>query len=115
MTPMGWGDFLIVFICCAGTILVCRVVPLFLVKGKTLPEDVERALGFIPPAAFAALVANDLLTPGMFDAGIWPAAAPLLSALVVVVVAWRTKSLLWCAVVGCGIYALFTVLPVPLL
>ena len=69
MEPMGWGDFLVVFACCAVTMLVCRTVPLFALKGKQLPEGVEQALGFIPPAAFAALVANDLLTPGMFDAG----------------------------------------------
>ena len=80
MEPMGWGDFLVVFACCAVTMLVCRTVPLFALKGKQLPEGVEQALGFIPPAAFAALVANDLLTPGLFDAGLWPAAAPPLAA-----------------------------------
>ena len=68
MEPMGWGDYFIVLGCCAITMLVCRVVPLFVLKGKELPEGVGQALGFIPPAAFAALVANDLLTPGMFDA-----------------------------------------------
>ena len=69
---MSWGDFLIVFECCAVTMLACRVIPLFALKGRSLPEGVERALGFIPPAAFAALVANDLFSPGMFDAGPWP-------------------------------------------
>ena len=29
MEPMGWGDFLVVFACCAVTMLVCRTVPLF--------------------------------------------------------------------------------------
>ncbi len=103
-------DFIIVFACCALTMLACRVIPLFVLKGKTLPESVERALGFIPPAAFAALVANDLLTPGMFDAGLWPAAAPLIAALAVVVVAWKTKSLLLCAITGVAAYALLLVL-----
>ncbi len=106
MQSMGWGDFLVVFVCCAITMLVCRVLPLFLLKGKQLPEGVERALGFIPPAAFAALVANDLLSPGMFDAGLWPAAAPLVAAGVVALVAWKTKSLLWSAVSGVVAYAL---------
>ena len=50
----------------------------------------------------------DLLTPGMFDAGLWPAAAPLLAAGVVAIVAWRTKSLLWCAVSGVAAYALLS-------
>lgn len=106
MQSMGWGDFLVVFVCCAITMLVCRVLPLFLLKGRRLPEGVERALGFIPPAAFAALVANDLLSPGMFDAGLWPAAAPLVAAGVVALVAWKTKSLLWSAVSGVVAYAL---------
>lgn len=102
---MPFEDFLLVFLCCALTMLVCRCAPLMLLKGKKLPENVERMLGFIPPAAFAALVANDLLSPGMFDAGLWPAAAPLVAALIVVVVARMTKSLLVCGVAGCAAYA----------
>lgn len=107
---MSWGDFLIVFGCCLVTMLVCRTVPLFALKGRSLPEGVERALALIPPAAFAALVANDLLSPGMFDAGLWPAAAPLVAALVVALVAWKTRSLLWCALSGVVAYALLSML-----
>lgn len=107
---MSWAEFLIVFACCAATMLACRVIPLFALKGKSLPAQVERALGYIPPAAFAALVANDLLTPGMFDAGLWPASAPLLASLVVVAVALKTKSLLWCAVSGVAAYALLSMI-----
>lgn len=99
-------EFLIVFACCVITMLICRCAPLMLLKGKSLPAKVERALSFIPPAAFAALVANDLLTPGMFDAGFWPAAEPLVAALVVIIVARLTKSLLWCAISGCAAYAI---------
>jgi branched-subunit amino acid transport protein len=57
-------------------------------------------------AAFSALVANDLFTPGMFAAGLWPAAMPLVAAAVVVVVAWKTRSLVWCAVAGVVVYAI---------
>lgn len=99
-------QFFVIFICCALTMLACRVLPLFVLKGRALPKRLEEALGFIPSAAFAALVANDLFTPGMFAAGLWPAAAPLLAALVVVVAARLTKSLLWCALVGVAAYAL---------
>ena len=105
---MDWSSFFIVFACCAVTMLACRVIPLFALKGRSLPEGVERALGFIPPAAFAALVANDLLTPGMFDAGLWPAAAPLIASAAVVVVACTTKSRLWSAVTGVVAYARLT-------
>ena len=103
MEPMGWGDFLVVFACCAVTMLVCRTVPLFAIKGRQLPVGVERALGFIPPAAFAALVANDLFDP---SAGLsW---RPLLAAGLVVVVARRTGSLIWCALSGMAAYGLLT-------
>lgn len=107
---MTWTEFWIVLVCCALTMLACRVLPLFLLKGKQLPASVEKALGFIPPAAFAALVANDLFSPGMFDAGLWVGAMPLVAALVVVVVACKTKSLLWCAVAGVASYALLTLI-----
>ncbi len=106
MEPISWTQFLVVFACCALTMLACRVLPLFVLKGRSLPKRLEEALGFIPSAAFAALVANDLFTPGMFAAGLWPATAPLLAALVVVVAARLTKSLLWCALVGVAAYAL---------
>lgn len=106
MEPITWTEFFIVFGTCALTMLACRVLPLFMLKGRKLPARVEEALGYIPPAAFAALVANDLLTPGMFDAGLWPASAPLLAALIVVVVARLTKSLLWCGIAGVAAYAL---------
>ena len=106
MEPISWTGFWIIFVICALTMLACRVLPLLLLKGRDLPERVSEALGFIPPAAFAALVANDLLTPGMFDAGLWPAAAPLVAALAVVVVARLTKSLLWCGITGVVVYAL---------
>ena len=108
--PISWTGFWIVFGVCALTMLACRVLPLFVLKGRDLPERVSEALGFIPPAAFAALVANDLLTPGMFDAGLWPAAAPLLAALVVVAVARLSKSLVWSAVAGVVAYALLAML-----
>ena len=60
---MSISDFFIVFVSCALTMLACRVLPVFLLKGKKLPETMVRALNFIPPAAFAALVANDLFDP----------------------------------------------------
>ena len=111
MEAMQWSDFWIVFITCTITMLICRVAPLFLLKGRQLPEKVERALNFIPPAAFAALVANDLFSPTMFDGGIWPGVVPLIAAAVVILVARKTGSLIWCAIVGVAAYALLTYAP----
>jgi len=110
MEPISWTGFWIVFVTCALTMLAGRVLPLFLLKGRELPERVSEALRLIPPAAFAALVANDLLTPGMFDAGLWPAGAPLVAALIVVVVARLSKSLLLSAIAGVAAYALLVMI-----
>lgn len=101
-----WGQFFIIFAICAITILICRVVPLFALKGRELPKKLQEALELIPPAAFAALVANDLFTPGMFDGGLWPAAAPLVASIFVIIIARFTRSLLWSAIVGVAAYAL---------
>ena len=110
MEPITWTGFWVVFVTCAITMLACRVLPLFLLKGKELPGRVSEALGFIPSAAFAALVANDLLAPGMFDAGFWPAGAPLVAALIVIVVSRLTKSLLISAIAGVAAYALLVMI-----
>ena len=107
---MSWTDFFIVLACCSVTMLASRAIPLFILKGKEMPSWMSDALGFIPPAAFAALVANDLLSPGMFEGGFWPAAAPLVASLVVLFVGFKTKSLLWCVVAGVGVYALLLVI-----
>ena len=71
---------------------------------------ITEALGYIPPAAFAALVANDLVSPGAFDAGLWPALVPWIAAAGVVVVAVKTKSMLWCCVSGIVLYIVLSLI-----
>lgn len=103
---MSTQDFLIIFACVLVTMLICRVAPLFALKGRSLAPRTVQALNLIPPAAFAALVANDLLSPTMFDAGLWAGCVPLIAAALVVVVGYYTKSLVWCIIVGVGSYGL---------
>lgn len=103
---MSWEEFWLIFISCSLTMLACRVLPFFLLKGKELPGGARRALNLIPPAAFAALVANDIFNPGMFDGGIWPAAAVLIASVFVIIVACKTRSLVWSAITGVVAYAL---------
>lgn len=103
---MTMEEFLIIFACCLATMVACRCIPIFVLKGRDLPESMRAALNFIPPAAFAALVANDLFKVGMFDAGLWPALLPFVASVLVVFVARKTKSLIWCIVCGVGAYAL---------
>lgn len=102
---MSQTDFLIFYGCVLAVILVCRCVPLLALKGRSLPPRVEEALGLIPPAAFAALVANDLFDPA---AGL--SVSALLAAVAVVFVARRTGSLIWCALTGMVAYALLGLL-----
>ena len=107
---MSLNEFFIVYACCLVTMLICRCAPMMLMKGRALPEGVQAALNLIPPAAFAALVANDLFSATMFDAGIVVGMIPLIAALIVVLVARLTKSLIWCAIAGVVAYAVLSFL-----
>lgn len=97
---MSGASFWVFYAFALGSMLTFRCVPLFVLKGRELPPRVVEALGLIPPAAFAALVANDLFSP-VAELSV----VPFLSAAAVVVVARKTGSLIWCALVGMGAYA----------
>lgn len=97
---MPVSDFLVILAVCAVAIFVCRVVPLVAFKGRELPAGVERALNFIPAAAFAALVANDLFVPDRFSGAFAEWGAPLVAAVLVAAVGLKTRSMVWCIVVG---------------
>lgn len=97
---MSHQDFLVFYLSVLAVILACRCVPLLALNGRELSPRVSDALALIPPAAFAALVANDLFDPA---APLRP--APLVAAALVALVARRTGSLIWCAVTGMASYA----------
>ncbi len=106
---MSVTDFLVVFVAVVVSMLACRVLPVFLLKGRQLPETAVRALNFIPPAAFAALVASDLFDPAMFASDdIWPWIASFIAGTAVAIVGVKTKSMVWCIVVGVAGLALLT-------
>jgi branched-subunit amino acid transport protein len=107
---MTQTQFLILWLTSFAFILVCRVLPALALRGRPLSPRVTEALGYIPPAAFAALVANDLLSPTMFDTGVWPGLMPIVAAGVVALVAWRTQSMLWCCVSGVAAYVLLSLI-----
>ena len=62
---MSWESYFIIVGCCIATMLASRVLPVFLLKGRELPEKVSEALSYIPPAAFAALVAKPSQPPAL--------------------------------------------------
>lgn len=102
---MSWTEFAIIFSTTLIAMVACRVLPAFVLKGKQLSTKVETCLNLIPPAAFAALVTNDVFTPGMFDSGFWPSSIPLIASGIVILVAHQTKSIIVCCLAGIGIYA----------
>lgn len=101
---MPANEFLVLWLSSWAAIAFFRIAPAFALRGRTLSPRITEALGYIPPAAFAALVANDLVNPGAFDAGLWPALVPWIAATGVVAVAIKTKSMLWCCVSGIVFY-----------
>lgn len=105
---MSTTDFLVIWGLSFVIILACRAIPAFALRGRTLPPRVVEGLGYIPPAAFAALVANDLFSPTMFANGIWAGLMPLVAAGIVAGVAAKTRSLMWCCVVGVIAYLLLS-------
>lgn len=107
---MSTQEFLVIWLVVFGTVLACRVIPIFALRGRALPPRVVEALGYIPPAAFAALVANDLLSPTMFANGLWAGLMPLVAAGIVVAVAVKTRSMLGCCVVGVVAYVLLSLI-----
>lgn len=107
---MSITEFLVLWLCSFGFILFCRVAPVVVLRGRSLLPRVVDALGYIPPAAFAALVTNDLLSPNMFANGIWPGLMPCIAAGVVVLVCWKTRSMLWCCVLGVISYVLLSLI-----
>ena len=95
---MPVNEFLVLWLSSWAAIAFFRIAPAFALRGRTLSPRVTEALGYIPPAAFAALVANDLISPGAFGLIPWIASAG------VVAVAIKTKSMLWCCVSGIVLY-----------
>ncbi len=75
----------------------------------SFPPIVRRALTYVPPAVLAAIVAPALFSSGTESLGtesLGPVDARLPAALVALVVAWRTKSVL--ATLGVGMAVLWT-------
>ena len=107
---MPVNDFLVLWLVTFACIAACRILPALVLRGCSLSPRVVEALGYIPSAAFAALIANDLVFPAAFSSGMWPALLPWVASAGVVAVARKTNSMLWCCVAGAVFYVLLTLL-----
>ena len=103
---MNLTDFIIIAIITILCQFLFRTLPVLVFAHRSLPEWLEKMLGYIPVAAFAALVANDLFKPDQFAAGWAVNLLPLLASIPVIIVARKTRSLLLCIVVGVACFAL---------
>jgi len=77
---MSLQDFLILYASVLASMIACRCIPLFVLKGRELSPRLSQALGLIPAASFAALVANDLINPSAFVANPLQATVPFVAA-----------------------------------
>ncbi len=84
---------------------------MFILKGKELSPTVEKILNLIPPATFAALISNDLLSPTMFSGDLYTCIIPLIASVLVIAVSIWKKSLVLSICVGIGAYALLLYVP----
>lgn len=103
---MQTGNLPLLYLCLLIPMLVFRCAPLLVLKGRDLNPRVRDALGLIPPAAFAALVANDILQPDLWASSPLHGLVPICAALIVVPVAKKSGSLVISALVGMAAYAL---------
>lgn len=95
MTGRVW---ITVIIAGAGTYLIR--VAFFALADRTerMPESLQRALRYIPPAALSAIAAPTLLRPG---GGPVDLVHPVtLAGVVAAIVAFRTKSMPWTILAG---------------
>ncbi len=90
---MDWGTLAILIIGLAAISFSGRGAFVLLFPDARLPAIVNRALRFVPPAAFAALVAPELLlTGGRLSIGLDN--PKLLAGMIAAFVAWRTRNTL---------------------
>ena len=76
-----------------------RLVPIWLLERATIGEGWRQALRFVPAAVLSAIILPELFMPGgTLDISLGN--ARLLAGLLAILVAWRTKNILWTLAVG---------------
>ena len=104
MTKMTISEFLLIWVVSSAEIATCRVLPALVLRGRPLSYRITEALGYIPPAAFAALIANDLHSAQASAIGLWANVMPLIASMAVLLVAKKTRSMIWCCIAGVASY-----------
>lgn len=92
------SPWLTVVLAGVGTYLI-RASFVVTLRDVEVPEVIQRALRYVPPAVLAALSIPTVVAPGG-QLGVVPPAPEFLAAIVAAFVAWRTKNLAATIVVG---------------
>ncbi|MDR3087913.1 MAG: AzlD domain-containing protein [Azoarcus sp.] len=66
---MPWSDSGLILLLTGGGTLLARIFPMLVFERERIPETAQSWPGYIPVAAFAALVANDLLSHPAMNGG----------------------------------------------
>lgn len=104
------SESLILIIGMAVVTFVPRFFPLLLLSKKEISPSFSRWMSFIPVSIFAALVASDIFFwEGSFSLHPFRN-IKLLPSILVLIVAYKTKSLLWSMVSGVFSMALLYIL-----
>lgn len=76
-----------------------RLSMIVLLEKVEIPAKLRQALRFVPPAVLSAIIFPELLQPGgQLDVSLGN--DRLLAGLLAMIVAWRTKNVLWTIAVG---------------
>jgi branched-subunit amino acid transport protein len=76
-----------------------RLSMIVLLEKVEIPTRLKQALRFVPPAVLSAIIFPELLQPGgRLDVSLGN--ERLVAGLLAMVVAWRTKNVLWTIIVG---------------
>jgi len=82
--------------------------PVLAIVGRIqLPEPVLRALKYVPAAVLTAIVVPAVLYPEGNQIDLRLDNAYLVASIVAVLVAWRTKNLLWTILIGMAFFLLW--------
>ncbi len=76
-----------------------RLSMIVLLEKVEIPTRLKQALRFVPPAVLSAIIFPELLQPGgRLDVSLGN--ERLMAGLLAMIVAWRTKNVLWTIIVG---------------
>lgn len=90
-------DVLLVILGVAIVTYISRALPILALAGKKLPKDLEICMKYIPPAIFSALIIPDIFN---FNNELSFFNPKSISAVIVLLVSWKTKSLALSIVFG---------------